>query len=60
MFLIDVDVELGGLTIHDDDNVALKLVSLVLASFSIDPHRHGVVHPLVEPHFLSVNVASSW
>ena len=57
MFLIDVDVELGGLTIHDDDNVALKLV---LASFSIDPHRHGVVHLLVEPHFLSVNVASSW
>ena len=53
-------VDVGGFTIRDDDSVVVKLMLfLKLPSFSINPHRQAIVHPLVEPPFLFVSVASS-
>ena len=50
----------GGFTIHFDDSVVVKLtLSLISSLSSINPHRHAVVHPFVEPSFLLLKVASS-
>ena len=52
--------DLGGFTIRGSDNVAFKFIMLlILSSFSINPHRHAELQPLVEPPFLLVNIASS-
>ena len=55
-----IDVFVGGFTILVADNIDFKVdSSLLLLASSINPNRHLLLHPLVDPSILFAKVALS-